>query len=111
MRIDCQKAAGASAWLPETPRPGQVLTPQVPHLGISRSGRRGNAQDLGAASRSDHLDGLAPGCTRGERVPGSRTQKHGHSSRRFTPPAGAAPGGKWMRLGKLPRLSQLLAGG
>lgn len=63
MRIDCQKAAGAPAWLPDTPRPGQVLTPQVPHLGISRSGRRGDAQDLRAASRSDHLDGLASGCT------------------------------------------------
>lgn len=111
MRIDCQKAAGAPAWLPDTPRPGQVLTPQVPHLGISRSGRRGDAQDLRAASRSDHLDGLASGCTRGGRVPGSRTQKHGHSSRRFTPPAGAAPGGKRMQLGKLRRLSQLLAGG
>lgn len=89
MRIDYQKAAGAPSWLPETPRPGQILTPQVPHLGIRRSGRRGDAQDLRAAWRSGHLGRLASGCTRG-----TGTQKHGHPSCRFTPPAGAAPGGK-----------------
>lgn len=36
MRIDCQKAARTPAWLLATQRPGQVLTPQVPPLGINQ---------------------------------------------------------------------------
>lgn len=93
MRIDCPKAAQAPAWLPATPRPGQVQTPQVSHLGISRSGRRGDAQDLRAASRSGHLGGFASGRTRG----GHPDIRHKSTATPAAPPAGAARAGSGRR--------------
>lgn len=89
MRIDYQKAAGAPSWLPETPRPGQILTPQVPHLGIGRSGRRGDAQDLRAAWRSGHLGRLASGCTRGT---GNQDTKARPPQLPLHPSSGSCPG-------------------
>lgn len=96
MRLDCQKAAQAPAWLPATPRPGQVLTPQAPDLGISCSGRRGDARDLRAASRGDHLGGLASGRTRGG-YPDPGHKSTATPAAAAPPPAGAARTGSGRR--------------
>lgn len=99
MRLDCQKAAQAPAWLPATPRPGQVLTPQAPDLGISCSGRRGGMPGISErASRGDHLGGLASGPHRGEG--GIRTQDtkaRATPAAASPPPAGAARAGSGRR--------------
>lgn len=41
MRIDGKQPEEGSRLASGDPAPRQVLTPQVPHLGIGRSGRRG----------------------------------------------------------------------
>lgn len=90
--------SSGSDWLLATPKPGHVQTPQVLHRGMAAQGAGG------CPGPTSGVEGWSPGWGdpqawpgrkggRGGLVPEPRTQKHGHSCRCFSPPAGATPAG------------------
>lgn len=101
MRLDCQKAAGAPAWLPATPRPGQVLTP--PWV----SAARGAGWMPGISKRRR---GVVTSVGLPRAAPGEGTGTQGTKARPLQSPlhpsGGSCPGGKRTPLGKPLRLSQ-----